>query len=318
MTFSDSDEAYSIPSTTPLSGTLYVRTATSLRGPFSVGVLKSMQARGDIQRDSLLSPDRVRWVDAASLPEVFPPTLFPKSTPTTEQEMLWHVMIEGERQGPISYESLYELAETGKLRAFDKVTVDGGDKWVLASTVRGLPVPTDFGPSVLADSKSSWLIGGGIASAVLVLIPAIVVLIWNEKRIGRDLYVNDREDVQTHVTELQDSSQESNEKIESNRNETSKSVATIKGTATVESARLNAAAVGAKVAQEKKMHEENLAKKDEEIAASDRAAAASIQGANITANATDEASRRDANATREAGAAVQSSIDKNTRAIEKR
>ena len=281
---------------TPLTGSLYVRTTAHLRGPFDVSVLKSMHARGEIHHDTLLSPDRVRWVTASSLPELFPAGLFARTAPTSEQEMLWHVMIEGYRQGPISWDSLYELAESGKLRAFDKVTVDGGDKWIRASTVKGLPVPADSGESVRLESNVSWLIGGGIAATILVVVPLVLMLVWNEKRIGRDMKVIDREDAQGHVIARQDAQNQSSERIEDVRANSQESVATITGAATVKSAALNAAAQGAIIAREQRRHEQEIAVHEKEVAAINENSAAVQQSGKAQADASREAADRIINA----------------------
>lgn len=297
------DDSWGIPNPVPLAGTLYVRTSTHLRGPFNVSVLRAMQARGEIRRDTLISPDRLRWVAASDLPELFPSGLFTRTAPTTERESLWHVMIEGYRQGPISWDSLYELAETGKLRAFDKVTVDGGDQWILASAVHGLPVPEDSGPNVLSGTKVSWLVGGTVAASLLLIIPLILMLTWNEKRISRDLGERDREDEQSHASALQNSMNESREELERISTGSSERIAEMQSESEVEAARLNAAAQGAMIAREQDRHDQKMA-----------AAEAQRRATEENTSATLDASRQQTDAIKE----VQNSVDANTRAIQNR
>ncbi len=256
MTLPRPIETFAIPE--PRTERLYVRTPERLRGPFDVSVLKAMQVRGEIQPDTLLSPDRVRWVTAVSLSELFPVAMYVSSGPKTPQEMLWHVMIEGQRQGPIAWSSLVELSVTGKLRAMDLVTVDGGDNWVRASTIAGLAVPPDNGPSVLAQSKSSWLIGGGISIALLMLIPAVLMMVWNEKGIGLMEFISNREDGQSHENKQLQQQTSSDERIGGIRADADTTIAEITGEATVKAAELNAAAQGVKIARENQQHQDHM------------------------------------------------------------
>ena len=280
-------ETFPIPDAAPLQGRLYVRTAAHLRGPFDVGVLKAMQLRGEILRDTMLSPDRVRWVTAGSLPQLFPVELFASCIPSSEQDMLWHVLIEGQRQGPISWNSLCDLAETGRLRAMDLVTVDGGDNWVRAAAVAGLPVPADSGPGVFSESKKAWMIGAGMATTILAVVPLVLMLIWHEKGIGLSEEQSIRKDTRSHETSLQDDRILSDELTKKIRAESDKEIASIAAKATVEAAELEAIGQGAKIDREEKARQEEIA--------------ATKEAAEVNAAAARDAARENAAAVRDAG-----------------
>lgn len=263
MTLPKIIETFPIPNAAPLHGRLYVRTVEYLRGPFDVGVLKAMQLRGEIVRDTMLSPDRVRWVTAGSLPQLFPAELFASCIPSSERDMLWHVLIEGQRQGPISWNSLCDLAESGRLRAMDLVTVDGGDNWVRASAVAGLPVPADSGPGVFSESKKAWMIGAGMATTILAVVPLVLMLIWNEFGITRsqnifDTYKNN--EFQSTQLESQLNSQE--EQL-TRTLASQERIAQLQKEAQIRRGELEALAQQLKIEGEIMQHEQDIAKKDQ-------------------------------------------------------
>lgn len=235
------------PSMPAITGSLYVRSSSHLKGPFPVAALRALQTRGEILPDTLVSPDRLRWVTASSLPELFPAGLFVRTTPTCDEERLWHVMIEGQRQGPMSWDSLCVLATSGKLRAFDRVTVDGGNNWIPAERVSGLTICSASDLARSSSSSRTWMIGAGIASTVLLIVPAFLMLIWNERRIGWDETRFEIEDTQSHTKALNDTN-----------NATEISLQDIRSQSEVEAARLNALATGANIEREQKQHEEIL------------------------------------------------------------
>jgi hypothetical protein len=56
-----------------------------------------MQQRGEIRRETLISPDRIRWVASGDFPDLFPEQFFDRQLPTTANEMQWHYVSEGRR-----------------------------------------------------------------------------------------------------------------------------------------------------------------------------------------------------------------------------
>lgn len=76
---------------------------------------------------------------------------------------IWHVVIDGKQQGPLSNTELKALAQTGKLQPRDKAWKEGLPEWVPASKIKGLflskpPITTEKDeknpPESLADKKA--------------------------------------------------------------------------------------------------------------------------------------------------------------------
>jgi hypothetical protein len=50
----------------------------------------------------------------------------------------WYYTVQGQRFGPVSFEQLKQVAESGQLQASDMVWKDGMAQWAVASQVKGL------------------------------------------------------------------------------------------------------------------------------------------------------------------------------------
>ncbi len=55
----------------------------------------------------------------------------------------WYCIATGEKQGPLSFDQLQELADTGRLRDRDRVWRGSAPKWHKASEVQGLDLPSN-------------------------------------------------------------------------------------------------------------------------------------------------------------------------------
>lgn len=73
---------------------------------------------------------------------------------------VWHVVIDGKQQGPLSNTELKALADSGQLKPRDKVWKEGLDEWVSANKIKALFLPpppsqakVDPTPTVLEEEK---------------------------------------------------------------------------------------------------------------------------------------------------------------------
>lgn len=147
------------------SDQLFVRQGNKIRGPFSMAVLVSMKARGRLDATMQISCDRVNWVAARTLPELFgetdgcgsqldgtspvlemPPTIpalhAVPSDGAGDPSLKCFYSIDGIVHGPVPLAALRQRAASGQLAPTDYVWIEGSPDWVPAISVPALCVPT--------------------------------------------------------------------------------------------------------------------------------------------------------------------------------
>lgn len=253
---------------------LFIRDATRIRGPFVIGAIQAMQQRGSVGRETLVSPDRVRWVAAGQLPDLFPPEFFARAVPATTSEMQWHFVSEGQKHGPVSWQELQTLAASGALQPLDSILPEGSQTWVPARSVTELQFRTDNDRLGLVRHKKLWLFSSTAFVVLLLAIPTVLMLTWDEGRIRRDNLLADREDAQSHDRALQEIDRV-----------TKTSLANIDAATRRYEADRNAEALQMKLQTEERRFREEM-QKMEDVASSNReVAAAQLQAAQQVADA---------------------------------
>jgi hypothetical protein len=170
---------------------LFVKQGKSVRGPFPVSSLQSMQKRKSITRSTLVSESRGgSWVSAESLPDVFPDGNFERRTPITHEEMLWFYAAEGSKVGPVPFLDLQQLVEQRQIAPYDNVMSETMTTWVSADSIPELGLNSRKGPAVW--SRKQFIIGASVLAAVVIL-PAAGVLVADHWRIGNEQQLAEEE-----------------------------------------------------------------------------------------------------------------------------
>jgi hypothetical protein len=139
----------------------YVRSRGKITGPFDLKQLQSLLQRGHLGRFHELSPDRVNWMSASAVPELFPP-LPGRSTaagtvtpPPAHSDPLgaagagdladWYYQdFTGNQAGPVSLTELRNLRQTGEVEDATLVCKPGMEEWVPLSALDNLSPPREF------------------------------------------------------------------------------------------------------------------------------------------------------------------------------
>lgn len=177
----------------------YVRSRGRTQGPFPLSKLAEMRDRGVLARFHQLSKDQAGWIQAGSLPELFPvapavvepkmePGLPLAPAPGSSNGPPWFYSEAGAPVGPVPFADLLARARSGKLTADTLVWNEDLPDWVEAGTVAALrgstapapaPGPGGSGPQPIAldprpagtGSISGLAIAGFLAGLGSVLAP---------------------------------------------------------------------------------------------------------------------------------------------------
>lgn len=111
----------------------FLKSGGKTLGPFSREQLDSLQVRGRIKPEYLISPDRKSWKPVL---EFFGETASTSDfADTTAVEDEWYYADDQQRVGPLTCSRLYELLKNGTLSPDDLVWREGFRDWVPASSV---------------------------------------------------------------------------------------------------------------------------------------------------------------------------------------
>lgn len=132
----------------------YVRSRGRTQGPFPLARLIAMRDQGALARFHQVSQDQTDWVQAGSLPELFPaaaaqappgpgsglglaadPRPQPEIIPPKDLDQPWFYSESGSPVGPAPLADLLAMARTGELTPDSLVWNEGLPDWVAASTV---------------------------------------------------------------------------------------------------------------------------------------------------------------------------------------
>jgi hypothetical protein len=125
---------------------LYVRSRGKILGPFNLPQLQSLRDRGQLRRFHEVSEDRLSWVSASSVAELFPPgsppaldsdsrahgaqAAAPPNAPAGPPPEWWYYLDSGGRQcGPCTRRQLDELWQAGTLEDNSRVWKEGLGDW---------------------------------------------------------------------------------------------------------------------------------------------------------------------------------------------
>jgi hypothetical protein len=153
----------------------YVRADGRIRGPFSLTALKQQCDRNRLRPTDELSPDRRRWVGAASVAGLFPPQ-HEKNPPDTK----WYFMRDGRRQGPVTLAALQQSITSGVCAANDLIWSKGMPEWTPCYLVPD--VASVASPKTDRRNISPWArVGLAVACILMVAVPVGLVLILNAR-----------------------------------------------------------------------------------------------------------------------------------------
>jgi len=237
---------------------VFVRDERRIRGPFVVGAVQAMQQRGEVRRETLISPDRVRWVAAGDLPDIFPEQFFDRQVPSTANEMQWHYVSKGRRQGPVSWDVIQTMAADGSLQPLDSILPERSETRVPARSIDGLQFQRDDDLLGLKRHRKIWLFGASTFVLLMMVIPTIFVLSWDEGRIRDKRAERLTDEERAYDTEIVRLTQEHETRIAKLTQEYEDRIAALDRDTSIRVAELGAMAVGAKVEAEKRMHQERV------------------------------------------------------------
>jgi GYF domain 2 len=139
----------------------FVRSRGKVTGPFDLKQLQALLQRGHLGRFHEVSPDRVTWMSASAVPELFPPPP-PRprdpagtSTPQPAQDdppaavsgdpAEWYYQdFTGNQAGPVSLTDLHNLRLTGEVEDATLVCKPGMDEWVALSSLGNSNPPREM------------------------------------------------------------------------------------------------------------------------------------------------------------------------------
>ena len=149
-----------------MSEQLFIRLRGKIQGPFTADQLQSLAKGGRFSRTHEVSTDGVNWSRAASRSDLFPPvqaepkqlTNPPSEQPTGQeaaqaaaappQTDVWYYHQLGANHGPVDFNHLQYLANSGQILPEDLVWKEGLPEWISAARVPGLIKPAAGAPAV--------------------------------------------------------------------------------------------------------------------------------------------------------------------------
>ena len=151
---------------------IYLKSGRTVRGPLSLKRLIQLSDTDRLTKSDLISVDRVSWVQAGLVPELFEPEAI------VVHEAQWFYKQDGTQCGPYTESEIAELAANGKLLPTDRVWYEGMKTWQAAHKVR--EIRGNFNPAILPVGNSSWATVG-IVSVVALMLVAVIALQRNSE-----------------------------------------------------------------------------------------------------------------------------------------
>jgi hypothetical protein len=152
-----------------MSDELFIRLRGRVQGPFTADQLQSLAKRGQFGRTHEISTDGVSWSRASNRPELFtkvvPAELVAVDAPLSPEPPpanavpptvdAWYYHQLGTSHGPVDFNYLQYLANTGQILPEDKVWKTGLTEWIVAGGVPGLFNVTAAAAPISSASPSS-------------------------------------------------------------------------------------------------------------------------------------------------------------------
>lgn len=168
----------------------YVRLRGKIRGPYSIEQLRRLVSRGQFSRMYQISTDKLAWVSASELHDVFatvqPTPTGPKAQPISFTEQ-WYYASGDQRLGPVSRDELLMSLSGGHLSGSTLVWREGLSDWLPAEIVFAESISST--PGRKSKALPFW------ASLSLLLVAALgvgTVFRWqNEDRKSQQIARND-------------------------------------------------------------------------------------------------------------------------------
>jgi hypothetical protein len=140
----------------------FIRLRGRVTGPYDLGQLRNLRARGQFGRYHEVSSDQVRWSPAESLTEVFSERtgaiVVGSGTASTNVPAAgaeWYYLTwEHQQAGPVSLEELQGLLDQGKVDADTFVCKPGLPEWIPLSSLAQIQLPVRSGKR---RSRSAWI-----------------------------------------------------------------------------------------------------------------------------------------------------------------
>lgn len=160
---------------------LFVRIRGQVQGPYTIEKLQALVRRGQLSRLHEVSADKNVWKQASEYPVLFATTAgdavrshgearrasesissdIPDLEPSFDiQKGSWHYSNDGAQKGPVSFEQLRGLANSGSIGPDDLVWTEGMSEWAPARTVRGVISGAPFGAMSENGTVGKERIGG--------------------------------------------------------------------------------------------------------------------------------------------------------------
>ncbi|MEX2171730.1 MAG: GYF domain-containing protein [Pirellulales bacterium] len=136
-----------------MSDSYYIRIRGRVQGPFDDEKLQGLVKRGQFSRMHEISPDGIQWSPASTHPHLFSgstsrktaeqavPVQQATATPSARVAAPpadWYFTVNGERQGPVSWEVLQSYASTRRFTSHDLVWNGTMPDWLPAGQIEGL------------------------------------------------------------------------------------------------------------------------------------------------------------------------------------
>lgn len=179
----------------------YIRKRGRVSGPFSTARLKAMFSSGQFGRFHEVSPDKVTWMAASVLEDIFisnnadrdrgqnnaiapvddGPGPVPTALPVDNTE--WYYALDGEQHGPLTTRALRELVRAETLVAADLVWHDGFDDWQTIGSrpeligQRSEPTASHDATPILGDTSVGQLRNKSRSNATMYAFAAVGIVV---------------------------------------------------------------------------------------------------------------------------------------------
>lgn len=165
----------------------YIRSRGRVQGPFTKERLHALSRRGMFGPHFHVSFDGQTWSSASEHPELFHVgnNMDRIETPIEDEhdKVIWHVVVRGNRQGPVSLNQLKQLVAVEQIGPSDLVWKEGMVDWIESINVSGL-FPGGFAPRTSVEAVAS-LIFSLTGASIAPVFGSIVGVIFGHVALSR-------------------------------------------------------------------------------------------------------------------------------------
>src|SRR5262249_48272482 len=108
----------------------FLRCQGKLTGPFTLKHLRTLRQRGHVGRFHEVSEDRQSWAPIASLLQSNEPEQVRSEAPSGVDGLWFFADGRGQSQGPVPFQTLLSLAQTGRLHGSTLCVRQGTNSWL--------------------------------------------------------------------------------------------------------------------------------------------------------------------------------------------